>query len=158
LRWKLFVLRAEGGEVTDREAIRRLASILHARVAGEEQPELVLDWIDRLMVDLAEPAAPTVTATCTDCGRPITHLCTAPTVTRESRFEEALKIMDRMIEELPAYPPVTREQVTEVVTPALAVWVRHSVKMTWEDELGAMPHLPEWPAFFRAVADALDKP
>lgn len=148
--------------MTDREAIRRLASILHARVAGEEQPELVLDWIDRLMVDLAEPAAPTDDDQPCEHGGMVCEMCAynrghadglaaaaalnaAPTAGRCSCG--GLVVLGSKHRCSPSAPTVTQEQ---------AEWMAEAARIGFQLRRLPAPSDDEMPAFFRAVAAALE--
>ena len=116
--------------LTDREAIRRLAEIV-ARVADCIPAELARADALALERDLSEPAAPTG-------------------VEEWNRGQGQATLNGP-----PAAPTVTREQ---------AEWVSDVIQTKWydmrakqDDEREAPPVRYEMPAFFRAVADALEE-
>lgn len=152
--------------MTDREAIRRLAGIVkaHAEATRAWEIKAAVDW---LLNDLAEPAAPTDDALahthlrCSRCGgyyRPGTAHDCSPTVTRcEDDHLPAGTICPKCGgRRLPSgagggswvhapEPTVTREQAERVI---------RILERMPPDQRMAMPK--DWPAFFRAVADALE--
>jgi hypothetical protein len=130
--------------VTDREAIRQITGYLdfllqHTPLDVETHDQRIA--LKQLYRDLAEPAAPAVTICC-ECGRRVeTEEDGGPeTQLRDGRWVCCEGCWDKAVGSVDA-PTVTREQA--------------------EHAKAAISHYFDtkdfdWPAFFRAVADALE--
>lgn len=166
--------------MTDREALRRLAVVV-SEFASRCEEFGIEDLVTKLLTDLSEPAAPTEGTTLNFSSKLVAHIPnTAPTVTpvgvdpqgkvlcagcyrdliaERAQVEEFSPTVTR--DDIPTdgspegwqerweahfKPTVTREQA-ERVKSALAYYFDAK-------DYGAMG--PDWPAFFRAVADALE--